>query len=74
MLFNGLVDTCVYVLWYRECRLELLKMAAKVFPYLQAHTERMRLEVFEISFRTTHDNDMNGCSRNEQLPPDSIHI
>lgn len=48
MMVNGLLDTCVYVLWYKECRLELLKLAAKVFPSLNSKIETMRRSVFDV--------------------------
>lgn len=48
MMFNGLLDTCVYVLWYKECRLELVRMFAKIFPSLNSRVEKMRVTVFDV--------------------------
>ena len=48
MLLNALADTCVYVLWYKECRLEVLKICAVVCPSLNNRIERMRLHIFDI--------------------------
>ena len=48
MMVNGLMDTCVYVLWYKECRLELLKMGATLFPSLNTRIEAMRRSVFDV--------------------------
>ena len=42
-MFNGLVDTFVYVLWYKECRYELVKLLAVCLPPLRAKAERMRV-------------------------------
>lgn len=46
---NGFVDTCVYVLWFKECRYELLKMVGKVVPPLRKKVERMRNEIFDVN-------------------------
>lgn len=48
MLTNGLLDTFVYVLWYKECRLELLKLVALAMPSLNEKVEKMKLDVFDI--------------------------
>lgn len=48
MMMNGLIDTCVYVLWYKECRLELLKMFANICPCLEDKIERMRINIFDV--------------------------
>lgn len=48
-LFNGFVDTCVYVLWFKECRYELLRIVGIIFPPLKDKIMRMRNEVFDIS-------------------------
>ena len=45
---NCLVDTCVYVLWFKECRLKLMQMLAMVCPALDMKAEKMRRHVFEI--------------------------
>mgnify|MGYP000309593752 CR=1 FL=1 len=49
MIVNGLVDISVYVLWYKECRLELLKLLAKLFPGLNRNVEKLRIKVFNIA-------------------------
>lgn len=48
-ILNGFLDTWVYVLWYKECRLELLKMFNRIFPSFDMKAERMRIEIFEIN-------------------------
>ena len=48
-MFNGLMDTCVYVLWFKECRYELMKIVACFIPPLRPKLERMRNEVFDIT-------------------------
>lgn len=48
MVTNGFLDSCVYVWWYKECRLEMLKLLSKVFPSFEKKIEKMRIEVFDI--------------------------
>ena len=48
MTLNALADTCVYVWWYKECRLEVLKICAVVCPSLNNKIENMRLHIFNI--------------------------
>jgi len=49
MITNGFVDTCIYVLWFKECRLELLKLFNNVCPMFDKKAEKMRIEIFEIN-------------------------
>ena len=49
MIANGFVDTCVYVLWFKECRLEVIKMLGRVFPSIDKKVHAMRIEIFDIS-------------------------
>lgn len=53
MTVNGLLDTLVYVLWYKECRLEFIKMASKTFPSLNKKIDKMKLSIFDIVTSTT---------------------
>lgn len=48
-MFNGFVDTFVYVLWFKECRYELMKIVGTICPPLKDKIERMRAEVFDVS-------------------------
>lgn len=48
MIINSLVDISAYVLWFKECRMELFKMLGKVFPVFMKKAERLRVEVFDI--------------------------
>lgn len=45
---NCLIDPCLYVLWFRECRMEMLKMVSFLLPRLSDNVEKMRLNVFEV--------------------------
>ena len=48
VLINCLVDTCAYVLWFKECRMELFKMFSWVSPSFVKKAEDLRVEVFDI--------------------------
>lgn len=48
IMLNGVIDTTVYVMWFPECRLELLKFLVVCFPKLERKIEQMRLQVFQI--------------------------
>lgn len=54
MIVNGFVDTFVYVLWYKECRLEILKLLAKSCPVLENRVENFRKNVFHIPTTTNN--------------------
>ena len=41
-------DALVYTLWFKEARLEVLKIFSKMCVRLQPSVERLRLEVFSI--------------------------
>lgn len=47
-VFNCVVNPCLYVFWYRECRMELLKICVGCVPKLQSKVESMRIEIFDI--------------------------
>lgn len=48
MILNAFVDNFAYVLWFKECRLELLKMLAHAFPACERRAEELRVEIFDI--------------------------
>ena len=48
-MMNGFVDTCVYVLWFKECRYQLLNIVGVLVPALRQKIARMRNEVFDLS-------------------------
>jgi len=43
-----MLDPCFYVLWYRECRMEMLKIVSCCCPYFNDHIEQMRIKVFSV--------------------------
>jgi hypothetical protein len=47
-LIYGLANTCSYVLWFKECRLELLRIVVICFPSVSRHIEPMRIQVYNI--------------------------
>ena len=46
---NCITDALIYGLWFREVRLEILKVVAACFPSLESYVEQMRLDVFAIA-------------------------
>ena len=59
-MFNCVVDPCMYVLWFRECRMEMLKIVALLFPRLSINVEKMRNDVFDV---VTYSN----CTDNQTI-------
>ena len=47
-LLNCIFDALVHTIWFKETRLEILKIFSKLCVRLQPSVERMRLEVFSI--------------------------
>jgi len=47
-MFNSFVDSLLYILWFAECQLELLKLFSFLGQTVQLKTERMRMKVFDI--------------------------
>lgn len=47
-MVNRLFDTCMYVLWFRECRYEFLKIIGSVIPPLRHVRQPMRNELSYI--------------------------
>ena len=47
-LFNCIGDPLVYVVWFKEVRMEILNMCSKICHCLEPSVEKMRKEVFDI--------------------------
>ena len=47
-LLNCIFDALVFTLWFKEARLQILKIFSKLCVRLQPSVEKMRLEVFSI--------------------------
>ena len=45
---TSLLDRILYIYWFRECRMELLKLVACCIPRLKPHVEKMRIEIFDV--------------------------
>ena len=56
---NCVTDALIYGLWFREVRLEILKMVAARFPSLEAYVEKMRVDVFAIAYELKEVNVIN---------------
>ena len=55
--FNCIVDPLIYVVWFKETRLEILNIMKVVCPCLNTAAERMRMEVFNIVFNWDANKD-----------------
>ena len=52
-LVNCIVDSLIYIFWFKEARMEILNMCSKICHCLKPTVEKMRREVFDINkFRT----------------------
>ena len=51
-LLNCIIDPLIYVLWFKEVRMEILNMCSKSCHCLKPTVEKMRREVFDISVRS----------------------
>lgn len=47
-MLNCMLDPCMYVLWYRECRMEILKMLSVCMPSLNSDIEHIRITIYQI--------------------------
>ena len=47
---NCIVDPAIYVIWFSETRMELLKLVKGVCPWVKPRIERLRVEVFQLDF------------------------
>lgn len=61
-LLNGFVDTCVYVLWYKECRYEMFKLLSILVPPLKPKVEQMRLRIFDVNIHTADSTANPECA------------
>ena len=47
-LLNCILDPLVHTLWFKEARLEIMKIFSKLCPRLKPSVEKMRMKVFSI--------------------------
>jgi hypothetical protein len=46
---SSFIDALIYQVWFKECRLELLKIASIFFPKMEERAERLRYSVFHLT-------------------------
>ena len=57
-LVNSIIDPLIYVVWFKEVRLEILGAISKVCPCLKPTVEKMRADVFYIvTFQTVQKDE-----------------
>ena len=47
---NCIVDPAIYVIWFSETRMEVMKLVKGVCPWVKPKIERLRVEVFQLDF------------------------
>lgn len=47
-LVNCLADPLIYVIWFREARLEILKLGMMCFPNIEPKISKMHIEIYNI--------------------------
>ena len=52
-LVNCYIDPFIYIIWFSETRMELLKLFQLCCPRLQPKIEKMRIEIFNIQISST---------------------
>ena len=55
-LVNCIVDPAIYVIWFRETRMELMKLVKGIFPWVQPKIEKLRIEIYQL--------DVTDCVKN----------
>ena len=66
-LLNCICDPFLYVLWFRECRMEILKMFAPFNKRLQKRIDAMKMDIFNIVISTSYQyNSCNSINITEQ--------
>ena len=49
-LINCIVDPAIYVIWFSETRMELLKIVKGICPCVKPKIEKMRIKIYQLSF------------------------
>ena len=49
-LINCIVDPAIYVIWFSETRMELLKLLKGICPCVKPKIEKLRVEIYQLSF------------------------
>ena len=49
-LVNCIVDPTIYVIWFSETRMEILKLIKGVCPCVKPKIEKLRMEIYHLSF------------------------
>ena len=49
-LVNCIVDPAIYVIWFSETRMQLLKLVKGICPCVKPKIEKLRIEIYQLSF------------------------
>ena len=55
-ILNCIIDALIYGLWFKEVRLEILKLISVVFPYLRSYIDKMRADMNAITYELKNIN------------------
>ena len=48
-VLNCMIDVLIYVIWFRETRMELMKLVKGICPAFKQKIEKLRIEIFQIT-------------------------
>ena len=57
-LTNCAIDPLIYVLWFGETRMEVLKIVQGVCPFVRPKIERLRVEIYHLDFHPREPGDL----------------
>lgn len=61
IMMAAITDPCLYVFWFKECKLELLKIFARCLPSLKDKVYTMRVDVFNIVTTSKSEESRKPC-------------
>lgn len=69
MLVSAILDACLYVFWFKECRMQLLKMCACCSSKVQRKVDTMRIEIYDIVTATQSgsSSDVKQCNQTRSM-------
>ena len=59
-IINCIVDPLIYVVWFKETRLEILKMVMHCLPHVKPHVQKLRVDIFDITTSVSKSSGSTG--------------
>ena len=66
-LINCIVDPLIYVIWFKETRMEILKLIQVVCPLVKPKVQKMRHEIFLISMTSYYEERKHLATKNRHM-------